>query len=81
MARTIPTGGGDAPTGRARFDEVYARSLSDPDGFWGEAAAAIFLGDRLVFSPSIGPVAPGQTAALYDPSDPTSVLGSAVVAR
>lgn len=47
----------------------------------GEAAAAIFLGDRLVFSPSIGPVAPGQTAALYDPSDPTSVLGSAVVAR
>jgi tRNA-specific 2-thiouridylase len=47
----------------------------------GEAAAATFLGDRLVFSPAIGPVAPGQTAALYDPADPTSVLGSAVVSR
>jgi propionyl-CoA synthetase len=25
----------------ARFDEVYARSLRDPEGFWGEAAEAL----------------------------------------
>jgi propionyl-CoA synthetase len=24
-----------------RYDEVYRRSLSDPDAFWGEAAEAI----------------------------------------
>ena len=24
-----------------RFDEVYRRSLDDPEGFWAEAAAAI----------------------------------------
>ena len=23
------------------YDEAYARSLADPDGFWGEAAEAI----------------------------------------
>jgi propionyl-CoA synthetase len=25
----------------SRFDEVYARSIDDPDGFWGEAAEAL----------------------------------------
>ena len=25
----------------SRYHEVYARSLADPEGFWGEAAAAI----------------------------------------
>jgi len=24
-----------------RFDEVYARSLKDPDAFWGEAAQKV----------------------------------------
>ena len=24
-----------------RYDDVYSRSLEDPDGFWGEAAGAI----------------------------------------
>ena len=41
MASVIPTGVDDAPAGPGRFDAVYARSLSDPEGFWGEAAAAI----------------------------------------
>jgi tRNA-specific 2-thiouridylase len=39
-----------------------------------------FAGDRLVFGDPIDPVAPGQTAALYDPDEPEVVVGSAVVA-
>ncbi len=30
----------------ATFDEIHARSLSDPEGFWGEAAEAIHWSER-----------------------------------
>ncbi|WP_226621166.1 acetyl-coenzyme A synthetase N-terminal domain-containing protein, partial [Alloyangia pacifica] len=28
----------EAHVDAARYDEMYARSISDPDGFWGEQA-------------------------------------------
>src|SRR5438309_1795780 len=42
--------------GNSRYHEVHARSLADPEGFWGEAARAIDWirpADR-VFDPAIG---------------------------
>ena len=41
MARVSRPGADDAPARRGRFDEVYARSLGDPEAFWSEAASAI----------------------------------------
>jgi propionyl-CoA synthetase len=40
----------------SRYHEVYARSMSDPEGFWGEAAQAIdwYEPPRKVFDPSAG---------------------------
>ena len=38
----------------SRFDEVQARSLSDPEGFWGEAAQGLHWDkpwDRVLNSP------------------------------
>jgi propionyl-CoA synthetase len=40
MTSSVIPPAADAP-GSGRFDEVYRRSLDDPDGFWGEAAAEI----------------------------------------
>src|SRR6185437_601110 len=44
----------DARTGR--YHEVYARSLADPEGFWGEAAQAIdwYEPAKKVFDPAAG---------------------------
>ena len=44
----------DAP--RSRYHEVYARSMRDPEGFWGEAAQAIdwYEPARRVFDPDAG---------------------------
>ncbi len=40
----------------SRYHEAYARSLSDPDGFWGEAAQAIdwIEAPRKIFDPQAG---------------------------
>jgi len=40
----------------SRYHEVYARSLRDPQGFWGEAAQAIdwIEQPKRVFDPSAG---------------------------
>src|SRR5437764_10285808 len=39
-----------------RYHEVYARSMRDPEGFWGEAAAAIdwYEPAKKVFDPNAG---------------------------
>jgi len=41
MASVSRPGAGGAPARRGQFEEVYARSLRDPEAFWGQAAAAI----------------------------------------
>ena len=40
----------------SRYHEVYARSMRDPEGFWGEAAQAIdwYEPPKKVFDPSAG---------------------------
>ena len=40
----------------SRYQEVYARSLRDPQGFWGEAAQAIdwIEQPKRIFDPSAG---------------------------
>ena len=40
----------------SRYHDIYARSLADPEGFWGEAAQAIDWIDkpRRVFDPKAG---------------------------
>ena len=40
----------------SRYRDVYARSLRDPEGFWGEAAQEIdwFEPAKKIFDPSIG---------------------------
>jgi propionyl-CoA synthetase len=46
----------DGSTAASRYHEVYARSLADPEGFWGEAAEAIdwYEKPKSVFDPSAG---------------------------
>src|SRR6202035_5597227 len=41
----------------SRYYEVYARSLADPEGFWGEAARAIDWIEpaKKIFDPAMGP--------------------------
>src|SRR4051794_32090543 len=41
---------------KSRYHEVHARSLADPEGFWGEAAQAIDWIGRAekIFDPSMG---------------------------
>src|SRR5471030_1904644 len=41
---------------KSRYHEVYARSLADPEGFWGEAAAEIDWIEpaKKIFDPAIG---------------------------
>src|SRR3984893_5729497 len=41
----------------SRYYEVYARSLADPEGFWGEAALAIDWIEpaKKIFDPAMGP--------------------------
>src|SRR5580698_7629731 len=41
---------------KSRYHEVYARSLADPEGFWGEAAAEIDWIEpaKKIFDPSMG---------------------------
>lgn len=43
--------------GKSRYDEVYARSLADPEGFWVEAAKEIdwIEPPKTIFDPSQGP--------------------------
>lgn len=43
--------------GKSRYDEVYARSLADPEGFWTEAAKEIdwIEPPKTIFDPSQGP--------------------------
>src|ERR1700736_5946816 len=42
---------------KSRYHEVYARSIRDPEGFWGEAACEIdwIEPPRKIFDPSMGP--------------------------
>ena len=42
--------------GKSRYHEVHARSLRDPEGFWGEAAREIdwIVSAKKVFDPSMG---------------------------
>jgi propionyl-CoA synthetase len=42
--------------GQSRYDEVHARSLSDPEGFWGEAAGEIDWIEpaKKIFDPTMG---------------------------
>ena len=44
----------------SRYHEVHARSLADPQGFWGEAAREIdwISPAKKVFDPGHGPVRP-----------------------
>src|SRR3954453_22082121 len=41
---------------KSRYHEIHARSLADPQGFWGEAAAEIDWIEpaKKVFDPSVG---------------------------
>ncbi|MEE9196395.1 MAG: acetyl-coenzyme A synthetase N-terminal domain-containing protein, partial [Alphaproteobacteria bacterium] len=36
-----PLRGRNSGTMTSRYDEIYRRSIEDPNGFWGEAAEAI----------------------------------------
>ena len=42
----------------------------------GQAVACTWEGTQVTFGSGISPVAPGQTAAFYDPEDPDRVVGS-----
>src|SRR4051795_11132793 len=46
----------DTIRGRSRYREVHARSLADPEGFWGEAAREIEWIEpaKKVFDPAMG---------------------------
>ena len=45
---------------KSRYHEVYARSLADPQGFWGEAAAEIDWIEpaKKIFDPAHGALRP-----------------------
>src|SRR5262245_55502178 len=57
-AMTMRRGRGDAMNiqGQSRYHEVYARSLRDPEGFWGEAAREIDWIEpaKAIFDPAMG---------------------------
>jgi tRNA-specific 2-thiouridylase len=58
---------------------IGARTLVQSSAH-GHVFAAEYAGDRLLSDEPQRPVAPGQTVALYDPSDPDTVIGSALAA-
>ena len=49
---------------KSRYAEVYARSLADPEGFWGEAAQEIdwIEPPKKVFDPTPASMAAGSPA-------------------
>jgi tRNA-uridine 2-sulfurtransferase len=65
------------PTWVARPLSVGERALVQPSAH-GRVFEATYFGDHLVADSPERRVAPGQTVALYDSSDPDTVLGSAL---